>query len=70
MKVGDLVKINVKKMKINGRCVLKSEVENPFGIIVRTQYTYGTRRRSYRVFFTEDGTAHWYSGKYLEVVHG
>lgn len=68
MKVSDLVRVNIEKLKKNGRAVLKSEIANPFGVIVRTQYVQHTRKTSYLVFFTDSGNSHWYSKTYLEVI--
>ena len=68
MKTGDLVRVNTEKLEKNGRPVLKSEKDNPIGIIVRKQYAQHTRKTSYRVLFTDSGSSHWYSKIYLEVI--
>ena len=65
MKAGDLVKINVKKLKENGRAVVMTEINNPFGFIVKNA---SCKSESFLVILTETGERFWYSKKFLEVI--
>tara|TARA_B100000900_G_scaffold299596_1_gene258165 strand:+ start:147 stop:350 length:204 start_codon:yes stop_codon:yes gene_type:complete len=65
VKIGDLVKINVKKLKENGRVVMKTELKNPFGFIIKSDPCKST---SLRVILTETGEKFWYPREYLEVI--
>ena len=73
MKVGDLVKIDVKKLKENGRVVMKTEIKNPFGFIIKGDGALVTsahpcKSTSLRVILTETGEKFWYPREYLEVI--
>ena len=65
MKAGDLVRINVKKLKENERVVMKTELKNPFGFIIKGN---PCKSASFRVILTETGEKFWYPKKYLEVI--
>lgn len=70
MKAGDLVRINVEKLKRDGMMITKAELKNPFGFIIMGTMIRGVHCKSpsFRVILTETGEKFWYPKKFLEVI--